>query len=356
DEQEVTDIILGKGSRACVIKVEDMSVKDLHRPETHPVYTHSQPPTAGPNGAMSGGQTMASTGHSGPMTTTMTTSMSMHGIGKKLGFKSASTLWHSFEKIPFDVPPHILYPEAAEAVYEAQRDRKEGYTPFHGSGRDSRNQASAVTAVATGPHRVRSSSQDAILQRPSDQQALHQQQQEEQEAAETQVLAGRRMQQLPRQEATSSWTWANSSTVSTTSLPGPTGGPHPHPSHQHHQHHHGGGHGHRRTQSTQMVTSDQVLNMVFSHRTKSKLFLATHGTFSRIVDLYGRPQSGMVLDWEGVPPQKVEFLKTDTDVYVIGFEKTAIAIFSLTRGERIREISKKDLVQLVEQQHPIQQQ
>jgi len=94
-----------------------------------------------------------------------------------------------------------------------------------------------------------------------------------------------------------------------------------------------------------MVTSDEVLNLAFSQRTTGQLFLATYGSQSRIVDLQGKPQSRVVLDWESTPPQKVEFLKTVHDIYVVGFEKSSIVIFSLTRAKKVKEISKRDLIQ-----------
>ncbi|KAF9942284.1 hypothetical protein BGZ67_002303 [Mortierella alpina] len=300
--QEVTDIILGKGPRACVINVEDMSVTDLHRQETSSV---------------------------------------IHGISKKLGFRNSS-LWHSFEKIPFDVPPHILYPAAAEALY-GYRDDKGQYATYVSE--QSRHQypgrqdalsiyGSPSLSLSTGDRRSR----DDILQRPSDQQTMHQQELDEQDEAEAQALA-MKLQQVQLQvsgaapsQGGSSFGSASSSSSSSSSSPTPVNQTLHHPS------------THRNAAKTRMVTSDEVLNKALTQRTKGQLFLATYGSQSRIVDLHGKPQSRIVLDWDSFPPQKVEFLKTDQDIYVVGFEKTSIVIFSLTRAKKIKEILKKDLV------------
>ncbi|KAG0268727.1 hypothetical protein BGZ95_002329 [Linnemannia exigua] len=347
---EVTDIILGKGPRACVVNVQDMSVTDLHRQETSSV---------------------------------------IHGLSKKLGFRNSS-LWHSFEKIPFDVPPHILFPAAAEAMY-GNRGSKETYSrPYsiynsgHGStgGGSSGHQSGASSASGgggngSGPDRR---SRDNILQRPSDQQTIHQQEMDEQEREEaahalalklqnTQLQGGSNNLGIPyppnhyrgsssSSSPPSSTSSSNSSssvalpgqqyqmpstttapvttvakTTTTTTTPAVA----------------------TRTK-TRMVTSDEVLNLAFSQRTTGQLFLATYGTQSRIVDLQGKPQSRVVLDWSdgssggngsggGSAPQKVEFLRTMHDIYVVGFEKSAIVVFSLTRAKKVKEITKRDLIQ-----------
>ncbi|KAF9557601.1 hypothetical protein EC968_007534 [Mortierella alpina] len=300
--QEVTDIILGKGPRACVINVDDMSVTDLHRQETSSV---------------------------------------IHGISKKLGFRNSS-LWHSFEKIPFDVPPHILYPAAAEALY-GFRDDKGQYATYVSE--QSRHQypgrqdalasyGSPSLALSTAGRRSR----DDILQRPADQQTMHQQELDEQDEAEAHALAIK-LQQVQLQgpgaassQGGSSVGSASSSSSSSSSSPTPANQSLHHPS------------SHRSAAKTRMVTSDEVLNKALTQRTRGQLFLATYGSQSRIVDLHGKPQSRIVLDWDSSPPQKVEFLKTDQDIYVVGFEKTSIVIFSLTRAKKIKEILKRDLM------------
>ncbi|KAF9374267.1 hypothetical protein CPC16_001397 [Podila verticillata] len=280
DSHEVTDIILGKGTRACVVSVDDMSVTDLHRQETSSV---------------------------------------MHGISKKLGFRNNS-LWHSFEKIPFDVPAHILYPAAATAIYgrnDPPRDIKE-------SGQRGHSRSSSD---------IEGRSRDDIMQRSSDQRSLHQQEQDELEEAETQALAVklRLQEQYPPNSSSSSSSNApyQAHPVSTPLLVNstPSGSSTP------------------KKAKARMVTSDEVLNMAFSRQTTSQLFLATYGSQSRIVDIQGKPQSRVVLDWESFPPQKVEFLKTASDIYVVGFEKTSIVVFSLTRAKKVKEILKKDLLQ-----------
>lgn len=281
DSHEVTDIILGKGTRACVVSVDDMSVTDLHRQETSSV---------------------------------------MHGISKKLGFRNNS-LWHSFEKIPFDVPAQILYPAAAAAIYgqnDPPRDVKAGY---HGHSRSSSDNEGR--------------SRDNIMQRSSDQRSLHQQEQDELEEAEAQALAVKlrlQEQQYPPNNGSSSSSNApyQAHPVSVPLVVNSTpSGSSPTP----------------KKAKARMVTSDEVLNMAFSKQTTSQLFLATYGSQSRIVDIQGKPQSRVVLDWESFPPQKVEFLKTASDIYVVGFEKTSIVVFSLTRAKKVKEILKKDLLQ-----------
>ncbi|KAG0331057.1 hypothetical protein BG000_011250 [Podila horticola] len=283
DSHEVTDIILGKGTRACVVSVDDMSVTDLHRQETSSV---------------------------------------IHGISKKLGFRNNS-LWHSFEKIPFDVPAHILYPAAAEAIYgrnDPPRDVKER------SGHHCHSRSSSD---------IDGRSRDDIMQRSSDQRSLHQQEQDELEEAEAHVLANKLLMQEQQQYP------PNSSGSSTSSAPyqaHPVSMPLPVisvPS---------GSSSSKKTKA-RMVTSDEVLNMAFSKQTTSQLFLATYGSQSRIVDIQGKPQSRVVLDWESFPPQKVEFLRTANDIYVVGFEKTSIVVFSLTRAKKVKEILKQDLLQ-----------
>ncbi|KAG0013874.1 hypothetical protein BGZ81_000796 [Podila clonocystis] len=282
DSHEVTDIILGKGTRACVVSVDDMSVTDLHRQETSSV---------------------------------------IHGISKKLGFRNNS-LWHSFEKIPFDVPAQILYPAAAEAIYGRSgppRDVKE--RSGHGHSRSSSD--------------IDGRSRDDIMQRSSDQRSLHQQEQDELEEAEAQALARKLVLQEQQQYPPSNGGSSSSSApyqAQPVSLPLPVINV---PS---------GSSSSKKTKA-RMVTSDEVLNMAFSKQTTSQLFLATYGSQSRIVDIQGKPQSRVVLDWESFPPQKVEFLKTANDIYVVGFEKTSIVVFSLTRAKKVKEILKKDLLQ-----------
>ncbi|KAF9081482.1 hypothetical protein BGX23_000814 [Mortierella sp. AD031] len=322
---EVTDIILGKGPRACVINVEDMSVTDLHRQETSSV---------------------------------------IHGLSRKLGFRNSS-LWHSFEKIPFDVPPHILFPAAAEAMYGSGERKGTNSRPLSvysgGSSGNSNSASSSGGAGGTGGGERRS--RDNILQRSSDQQTIHQQELEEQEREEaahalalklqnTQLnnnlgvpyhpahyrgsssssppsstsssnssssitLPAQQYQQPPSTNVPTSTATATAVTTKTTAA----------------------------ATKTRMVTSDEVLNLAFSQRTTGQLFLATYGSQSRIVDLQGKPQSRVVLDWESAPPQKVAFLKTVHDIYVVGFEKASIVIFSLTRAKKVREILKRDLIQ-----------
>ncbi|KAG0005316.1 hypothetical protein BGZ65_011449 [Modicella reniformis] len=295
---EVTDIILGKGPRAYVINVETMSVTGIQRQE-------------------SGGV--------------------IQGISRKLGFKS-SVLWHSFERIPFDVPPHILYPEAAGAMY-GRGDYKEQYATYESEQRDRRYDRSSVlidsySLMSDAGRR----SHDDIIQRPGDQQSIYQEQLEEQERAEAETLALKLQQtQLQGLRATqtqgpssSSVSSSSSSSSNLAQLPTTTQA--------------NSGSSSKGSKKTRMVTSDEVLNMAFSQRTASKLFLATYGSQSRIVDLHGKPQSPVVLEWGSFPPQKVEFLKTEQDIYVVGFEKTSIVVFSLSRAKKIKEFSKKDLV------------
>ncbi|KAF9431371.1 hypothetical protein BGZ76_000405 [Entomortierella beljakovae] len=348
DLQEVTDIILGKGPRACIINVETMSVDDLQR-----------------QGNNQGGV--------------------FQGLGKKLGFKNHHPLWHSFEKIPFDVPPFILYPEAAAAIYEAQRDTKERYSSSSATSSSTVSSSfvpsSTSTATATvtattasnlDPHNNNNGynessglsdyarrSRDDIIQRPSDQHTIHQQQLEEQERAEAENIAMKLQKTLMITSCSSSPNSNPSSSTSSLSSPLP-----PQPPQQQQQqslpsnippHSHlnnggiisntnGNGNNSKANKKTRMVTSDEVLHMAFCQRTTTQLFLATYGTQSRIVDIRGKPQSPVILEWESSPPQKVEFLKTDQDIYVIGFEKSCIVIFSLTRAKKIKEISKLDLI------------
>ncbi|KAG0287156.1 hypothetical protein BGZ97_007180, partial [Linnemannia gamsii] len=147
---EVTDIILGKGPRACVINVNDMSVTDLHRQETSSV---------------------------------------IHGLSKKLGFRNSS-LWHSFEKIPFDVPAHILFPAAAEAMYGSGGSCSERKGASHsrplsmyngGTGNSGYPSSAVASGGGGGPQRQ---SRDNILQRPADQLSIHEQEMNEQERDE----------------------------------------------------------------------------------------------------------------------------------------------------------------------------
>ncbi|KAF9356080.1 hypothetical protein BGX26_005765 [Mortierella sp. AD094] len=312
DTQDVTDIILGKGSRACIINVDTMSVNDIHRQAN--------------NGSV------------------------LQGISKKLGFKN-NPLWSSFEKIPFDVPPYILYPEAAAAIFGARGDTKERYI----------SDTTSVMSVISDPSRR---SRDDILQRPSDQQSIHQQQLEDQEKAEAAVIDLKLQQaqllgvnNAPGSLAPSSLSNSNSSSSlsSLSSTPAqqqaiagtqPTG----HIGNINTSNNNNGssnisGSGAKASKKTRMVTSDEVLNMAFCQRTATQLFLATFGSQSRIVDIQGKPQSPVVLDWESSPPQKVEFLKTDKDIYAIGFEKSCITVFSLTRAKKVKEICKNDLIQ-----------
>lgn len=326
---EVTDIILGKGPRACVINVQDMSVTDLHRQETSSV---------------------------------------IHGLSKKLGFRNSS-LWHSFEKIPFDVPPHILFPAAAEAMYGSS-ERKGTYSRplsvYNGGTGSSGYPASGGGGSGGGPQRH---SRDNILQRPADQLSIHQQELNEQEREEAARGLALKLQNVQMQGASgnnnnlgvpyhpthyrgssssSSPPSSPSSSNSSSSIvlpfqQPPTTTPAPPAA--------------TTKTKTRMVTSDEVLNLAFSQRTTGQLFLATYGSQSRIVDLQGKPQSRVVLDWGelgpgsgsgspvGCPPQKVEFLKTVHDIYVVGFEKSSIVVFSLTRAKKVKEITKRDLIQ-----------
>ncbi|KAF8933333.1 hypothetical protein BGZ47_010919 [Haplosporangium gracile] len=336
---EVTDIILGKGSRACVINVQDMSVTDLHRQETSSV---------------------------------------IYGLSKKLGFRNSS-LWHSFEKIPFDVPPHILFPAAAEAMYGSS-ERKETHSRplsvYNGGTGSTSYPASGAGGSGVGSGGPQRQSRDNILQRPADQLSIHEQEMNEQERDEAARCLALKLQNVQSQGASasgnnnlgvpyppthhrgsslslsppssSSSSNSSSSIILPSQLPPPT------------------------TPTlaatatvtatatktkTRMVTSDEVLNLAFSQRTTGQLFLATYGSQSRIVDLQGKPQSRIVLDWgesspgsgssssAGCPPQKVEFLKTIHDIYVVGFEKSAIVVFSLTRAKKVKEITKRDLIQ-----------
>ncbi|KAF9101765.1 hypothetical protein BGX27_011338 [Mortierella sp. AM989] len=307
DLQDVTDIVLGKGPRACVINVDTMSVNDLHR---------------------------------------QTNSSVLQGIGKKLGFKN-SPLWHSFEKIPFDVPPYILYPEAAAAISAAQGDTKERYQAF------SSGQISGYGDTSSDPG---GRSRDDIIQRPSDQLSIHQQQLEEQERAEAEVIALKSQQtQLARvhnalaslAQFSSNSNSSSSSSLSSSLTHQPVGSI-PSTTQANNTGSSGSsnsGSGTKVNKKGRMVTSDEVLNKAFCQRTTTQLFLATYGSQSRIVDLQGKPQSPIVLDWGSSPPQKVEFLKTDQDIYALGFEKSSIVVFSLTRAKKVKEISKKDLIQ-----------
>ncbi|KAF8965506.1 hypothetical protein BGZ46_000602 [Entomortierella lignicola] len=302
DSQEVTDIILGKGAMACVVNVKTMSVNDLHR------LSNSGNGGSGGNG--------------------------IHGLGKKLGFKN-SPLWHSFEKIPFDVPPYILYPEAAAAIYDARGDTKERY----------RGQESDTSSIPSDYGRR---SRDDIMQRPSAQHNIHTKQVEEQERAEADIIALKLQQSqlLGVNNASSSNSSSSSSLTSTlvqqpnVIVPAPN-----HSSNISNGTSNGNGNGAKASQKARMVTSDEVLNMAFCQRTTTQLFLATYGSQSRIVDIQGKPQSPIVLDWESSPPQKVEFLKTNQDIYAVGFEKSSIVAFSLTRAKKVKEISKQDLIQ-----------
>ncbi|KAF9183936.1 hypothetical protein BGZ51_003682 [Haplosporangium sp. Z 767] len=302
--QDVTDIILGKGPRACVISVEDMSVTDLHRQETSSV---------------------------------------IHGIGKKLGFRNSS-LWHSFEKIPFDVPPHILFPAAAEAMY-GFRDNKAQYATY-GSEQRTGQETGMVYSYPPGPSSDTSRrSRDDILQRPSDQQTMHQEQMEEQEETEA-ISVALRLQHAqllgPNTDSCAAGGSPSSSLSSSiSSIASSSNTTHPHAVTTQTTTHNSTA----KPKKTRMVTSDEVLNMAFTQRTTGQLFLATYGSQSRIVDLQGKPQSRIVLDWDSSPPQKVEFLKTAEDIYVVGFEKSSIVIFSLTRAKKIKEILERDLVQ-----------
>ncbi|KAF9276483.1 hypothetical protein BGZ88_001683, partial [Linnemannia elongata] len=333
---EVTDIILGKGPRACVINVQDMSVTDLHRQETSSV---------------------------------------IHGLSKKLGFRNSS-LWHSFEKIPFDVPPHILFPAAAEAMYGSSERKGAHSRPlsvYNGGTGSSGYPASAGGGSGSGHQRQ---SRDNILQRPGDQLSIHQQELNEQEREEAARGLALKLQNLQLQGASGN---NNNNNNNNNNLGVP----------YHPTHHRGSSSSSSPPSSpsssnssssivlpsqqpptttpapsaaatktkTRMVTSDEVLNLAFSQRTTGQLFLATYGSQSRIVDLQGKPQSRIVLDWSesglssgsgssvGCPPQKVEFLKTVHDIYVIGFEKSSIVIFSLTRAKKVKEITKRDLIQ-----------
>ncbi|KAG0232493.1 hypothetical protein BGX31_005146 [Mortierella sp. GBA43] len=294
--QEVTDIILCKGPRACIVNVETMSVTEIQRQE-------------------SGGVLM--------------------GISKKLGFKNFPP-WHSFDKIPFDVPPHILYPEAAAAVYSSRGDSKELYSGYGSEQRDQRHSAymDSYSIMSDAGRR----SHDDIIQKPADQQSIHQEQMEEQERAEAETLVWKLQQaqihdlQAPKTHGQSSGVSSSSSSSSNLSQLPPTM-----------QGTSSGGQS-KSSKKTRMVTSEEVLNKAYSQRTAFHLYLATSGSQSRIVDLQGRSQSPVVLDWGSAPPQKVEFLQTPQDIYVVGLEKSSIVIFSLLRARKIKEILKKDLI------------
>lgn len=277
--QEISDIILGKGPRACVINVADMSVTDLHRQE--------------------GGSVM-------------------QGFGKKLGFRS-SLLWHSFETIPFDVPAHILFPAAVEAIY-GRRDEKNSSSNGGRFGQQQQERGGSNNGDVYTHHRA--STLDTI-QLPS-------------EYPTHRTEAPQALRSTPLEMNSSSSPSSNSSSpdaehrTTTASREGQRTS-------------HDGTI--RRAAKTRMVTSDQVLSTAFSRCATTQLFLATYGSQSRIVDLCGKPQSPIVLDWGSFPPQSVEFLKTSHDIYVVGFEKTSITVFSLTRAKKIKEILKRDLVQ-----------
>jgi len=297
NSQDVTDIILGKGPRACVINVESMSVTELSRKE-------------------SGGV--------------------IQGISKKLGFRN-SPIWHSFEKIPFDVPPHVLYPDAVAAMYD-RGDSKEQYSGYNTS-------EQRRTSVYVDSYSVGRRSHDDIIQRPADQQSIHQEQLEDQERTEAEARAGK----LPKSPLLELYkTHGPSSSVSSSSSSSSNLGQPSSSSSSTAQVGSGGGGGGRSSRQTRMVTSAEVLNNAFSHRTAFQLFLATCGSQSRIVDLQGEPQSPIVLEWGSFPPQKIEFLKTTYDIYVVGFEKSSIVVFSLLRARKIKEFSKKDLIQAAE--------
>lgn len=297
NSQDVTDIILGKGSRACVINVESMTVNELSRHE-------------------SGGGVI-------------------QGISKKLGFRH-SPIWHSYEKIPFDVPAHVLYPEAVATMYD-RGDSKEQYSGY------TSEQQQRRTSVYVDSYSVGRRSHDDIIQRPADQQSIHQEQLEEQERTEAE-LAGKlpRSPLLELHKTHGPSSSVSSSSSSSSNLAGQAAQAS------------SGSSSNRPSRNTRMVTSDEVLNNAFSHRTAFQLFLATCGSQSRIVNLHGEPQSPIVLEWGSLPPQKVEFLKTTYDIYVVGFEKTSIVVFSLLRARKIKEFSNKDLIQAAEA-IPVQQ-
>ncbi|GJJ68490.1 hypothetical protein EMPS_00836 [Entomortierella parvispora] len=279
--QEITDIILGKGPRACVINVANMSVTDLHRQE---------------NGNM------------------------IQGLGKKLGFRS-SQLWHSFETIPFDVPAHILYPATVEAIY-GRRDEKSSSSNYNSNyGRVGQQERGSSNSPYT---HHRASTMDTI-QLSSDL------------TSRTVPLTTLQSQPMEMPDFPSS-----SSSSSSSSSASPETEQRTSREGQHRTSYDGAT---RRTIKTRMVTSDQVLNMAFSHCTATQLFLSTYGSQSRIVDLGGKPQSPIVLEWGSFPPQSVDFLKTGNDIYVVGFEKTSITVYSLSTGKKVKEILKRDLVQ-----------
>jgi len=277
--QEITDIILGKGPRACVINVASMSVTDLHRQE---------------NGNV------------------------IQGLGKKLGFRSTQ-LWHSFETIPFDVPAHILYPATVDAIY-GRRDEKSG--------------SSNNNYGRTGQQERSGSSHPYTHHRASTMDAAQLSSEVTSRAVPSTTLRSQPVE-VPDFSSSSSSN-SSSSSVSPETEQRTSRDGQPRTSYD------GAA---RRTIKTRMVTSDQVLNMAFSHCTTTQLFLATYGSQSRIVDLCGKPQSPIVLEWGSFPPQSVEFLKTGNDIYVVGFEKTSITVYSLTTGRKVKEILKRDLVQ-----------
>ncbi|KAF9973527.1 hypothetical protein BGZ73_003217 [Actinomortierella ambigua] len=311
----VTDIILGKAQRACVIHVDDMTVRDLHRHE--------------PTGGM------------------------LQGLGKKLGFRFSSTssslssspnqLWNSFEKIPYDVPANVLYPDTVDALYGTSSSE------YHSQPWQQGRRRSIGETVADHRHPLL---QATYQQHPAFSMPRHtsmrpmsyvppQQLYQDQDSTSfssdsanstpPSTSPGWQPQQQQQQQQQQQYAWAQgapmhpaplpplTSATTTTSAPSATGAS---------------------SRKARMVTSDQVLNMAFSRPTTKQLFLATYGTQSRIVDLTGKPVSAIVLDWGLHVPQKIEFLRSSYDIYVVGFERSRIMIYSLTRAVKVKEITR----------------
>ncbi|KAG0223165.1 hypothetical protein BGW42_006077, partial [Actinomortierella wolfii] len=302
----VTDIILGKGPRACVIHVEDMSVRDLYRNEPTPSM--------------------------------------FQGPSKKLGFRLSygsgglsmssypSHLWHSFEKIPYDVPAHVLYPDTVDALYGTS-------SPGNSYRHPQPRRRSSIGGSEVDYHRQQPAYQQHpaftmshhASMRPTSAMQLHPyHEQDNNSCSSSSSSPGSSSsssspswypQQPPQQQQYSWAPYASPLPPQTTAMTASSA-----PS---------------ATRKARMVTSDQVLNMAFSRPTTKQLFLATYGTQSRIVDLTGKPVSPIVIDWGAAHvPQKIEFLRTAYDIYVVGFERSRIMIYSLTRAVKVKEITR----------------
>ncbi|KAG0266197.1 hypothetical protein DFQ27_009964 [Actinomortierella ambigua] len=328
----VTDIILGKAHQACVINVEDMTVKDLHRHEPAPSM--------------------------------------LHGLSKKLGFRFTSSgismtssssspiqLWHSFEKIPYDVPANVLYPDTVDALYGTSSNS-------HYEQRQQGRRSSIGGTVADYRH--------PLLQATYSQQPAFPMPQHANTMGSSSCIPPR--QPYHEQDNTSFSSDSSSSTP-------PSNSPcwQPQQPQQQQQHHYPWAQGPpmhpsplppltsatnatsappvagASTRKARMVTSDQVLNMAFSRPTSKQLFLATRGAQSRIVDLTGKPVSGITIDWGMHVPQKIEFLRAAHEIYVVGFERSRIMIFSLTRAVKVKEITRSGSTWRFESQQQQQQ-